>query len=78
MALAALLLIFFLTHPRGIVDSVLAYRTYFARGAGVNTATCIPGISTSNACCGRANLVRSWSSPRWRWSDSWHRMPRAS
>ena len=27
----------FLTHPRGIIDSVLAYRTYFARGAGVNT-----------------------------------------
>jgi uncharacterized protein (TIGR03663 family) len=45
MALAALaavlvamvLMSSFLTHPRGIVDSVLAYRTYFARGSGVNT-----------------------------------------
>jgi uncharacterized protein (TIGR03663 family) len=35
---ALLLLSSFGTHPRGIVDSVLAYRTYFARGAGVNTA----------------------------------------
>ena len=26
------------THPRGIVDSFLAYGTYFVRGAGVNTA----------------------------------------
>ena len=33
----AILLSSFLTHPRGIVDSVLAYRTYFARGVGVNT-----------------------------------------
>lgn len=38
MAVAMLLLSSFFTHPRGIVDSVLAYRTYFARGAGVNTA----------------------------------------
>jgi uncharacterized protein (TIGR03663 family) len=34
---AMLLLSSFLTHPRGIVDSVLAYGTYFARGVGVNT-----------------------------------------
>lgn len=27
----------FLTHPRGVLDSIVAYRTYFARGAGVNT-----------------------------------------
>jgi uncharacterized protein (TIGR03663 family) len=38
LAVAMLLLSSFLTHPRGIVDSVVAYRTYFARGAGVNTA----------------------------------------
>jgi uncharacterized protein (TIGR03663 family) len=37
-AVATILLSSFFTHPRGIVDSVLAYRTYFARGAGVNTA----------------------------------------
>jgi len=35
--IAALLMSSFLTHPRGIVDSILAYRTYFARGSGVNT-----------------------------------------
>ena len=35
---AMLLLSSFFTHPRGIVDSVLAYGTYFARGVGVNTA----------------------------------------
>jgi uncharacterized protein (TIGR03663 family) len=35
---AALLLSSFFTHPRGIVDSVLAYGTYFARGVGVHTA----------------------------------------
>jgi len=34
---AMLLLSSFFTHPRGIVDSVLAYGTYFARGVGVNT-----------------------------------------
>ena len=34
---AAILLSSFFTHPRGIVDSVLAYGTYFARGVGVNT-----------------------------------------
>jgi len=33
-----LLMSSFLTHPRGIVDSVLAYRTYFARGSGLHTA----------------------------------------
>jgi hypothetical protein len=38
LAVAMLLFSSFLTHPRGIVDSVLAYGTYFARGAGVNTA----------------------------------------
>lgn len=27
----------FLTHPRGIIDSVLAYQTYFHRGAGAHT-----------------------------------------
>ena len=37
VAVAILLLSSFFTHPRGIIDSVLAYRTYFARGAGVNT-----------------------------------------
>jgi len=35
---AAILLSSFFTHPRGIVDSVLAYGTYFARGVGVKTA----------------------------------------
>jgi uncharacterized protein (TIGR03663 family) len=34
---AMLLMSSFLTHPSGIVDSVLAYRTYFQRGAGLNT-----------------------------------------
>jgi len=34
---AAILLSSFFTHPRGIVDSVLAYGTYFARGVGVHT-----------------------------------------
>lgn len=38
LVVAIILLSSFFTHPRGIVDSVLAYRTYFARGAGVNTA----------------------------------------
>ena len=36
--MAAILLSSFFTHPRGIVDSVLAYGTYFARGMGVKTA----------------------------------------
>jgi predicted membrane-bound mannosyltransferase len=36
-AALAFLAVAFLAHPRGIVDSVLAYRTYFARGAGINT-----------------------------------------
>ena len=36
--IAMLLMSSFLTHPRGIVDSVLAYRTYFARGSGLHTA----------------------------------------
>ena len=34
---AAILLSSFFTHPRGIVDSVLAYGTYFSRGVGVHT-----------------------------------------
>ena len=38
IAVAMILLSSFFTHPRGIVDSVLAYRTYFGRGAGENTA----------------------------------------
>ena len=38
LAVAMVFLSSFLTHPRGIVDSVLAYRTYFARGVGVSTA----------------------------------------
>jgi len=37
LIVAALFMSSFLAHPRGIVDSILAYRTYFARGAGVNT-----------------------------------------
>ena len=37
-AVAALLMSSFLSHPRGVADSILAYRTYFARGAGENTA----------------------------------------
>jgi hypothetical protein len=38
VVVAMLLLSSFLTHPSGIVDSVRAYRTYFARGAGLDTA----------------------------------------
>jgi hypothetical protein len=34
---AAVLMSSFLTHPRGLVDSILAFRTYFARGAGIDT-----------------------------------------
>jgi uncharacterized protein (TIGR03663 family) len=34
---AGVLMSSFLTHPRGIVDSVLAYRTYFERGSGLHT-----------------------------------------
>lgn len=37
LAVAILLMSSFFTHPHGIVDSVLAYGNYFARGAGVNT-----------------------------------------
>jgi uncharacterized protein (TIGR03663 family) len=37
LVVAALCMSSFLTHPRGILDSILAYRTYFARGAGVDT-----------------------------------------
>ena len=38
VVVAMLLMSSFLTHPRGIADSLLAYRTYFARGSGVDTA----------------------------------------
>lgn len=27
----------FFTHPRGVIDSILAYRTYLQRGSGINT-----------------------------------------
>jgi len=37
LVVAMLLMSSFLTHARGIVDSVLAYRTYFARASGINT-----------------------------------------
>ena len=37
LLIAALLMSSLLTHPRGLVDSLVAYRTYFARGAGVAT-----------------------------------------
>jgi len=37
VVVALLLMSSFLTHPRGIVDSVLAFGAYFARGSGVNT-----------------------------------------
>jgi uncharacterized protein (TIGR03663 family) len=36
-AMAVVMLSSFGTHPRGVVDSVLAYGTYFARGVGVDT-----------------------------------------
>src|ERR1017187_4968225 len=34
---AVLLMSTFFTHPRGVIDSVLAYRTYIERGSGINT-----------------------------------------
>jgi len=37
LLVAVLFLSSFFTHPRGIVDSVVAYGTYFARGVGVQT-----------------------------------------
>jgi uncharacterized protein (TIGR03663 family) len=37
VVVSAVLMSSFLSHPRGILDSLLAYRTYFARGAGINT-----------------------------------------
>jgi uncharacterized protein (TIGR03663 family) len=37
LAVSGLLLSSFLSHPRGILDWLLAYRTYFSRGAGINT-----------------------------------------
>ena len=37
VVMAGVFLSSFFTHPRGIVDSVLAYGTYFARGVGVHT-----------------------------------------
>jgi uncharacterized protein (TIGR03663 family) len=36
-AVAMLLMSSFLTHPQGIADSVLAFRSYFVKGSGVNT-----------------------------------------
>jgi len=37
LVVSAVLMSSFLSHPRGILDSLLAYGTYFARGAGINT-----------------------------------------
>ncbi|MGA2197777.1 MAG: flippase activity-associated protein Agl23 [Bryobacteraceae bacterium] len=37
LVVSGLLMSSFLSHPSGILDSLLAYRTYFARGAGINT-----------------------------------------
>ena len=37
LLVAAVLMSSFLGHPRGIVDSFAAYRTYFARGSGIDT-----------------------------------------
>ena len=37
LAVSALLMSSFLSHLSGILDSLLAYRTYFSRGAGINT-----------------------------------------
>ncbi|MGA3019256.1 MAG: glycosyltransferase family 39 protein [Bryobacteraceae bacterium] len=37
LVVSAVLMSSFLSHPSGILDSLLAYRTYFARGAGINT-----------------------------------------
>ena len=38
VVVALLMMSSFFTHPRGIVDSILAYGTYFHRGAGLDTA----------------------------------------
>ena len=37
LVVSAVLMSSFLSHLRGILDSLLAYRTYFGRGAGINT-----------------------------------------
>ena len=37
LVVSTVLLSSFLSHPSGILDSLLAYRTYFSRGAGINT-----------------------------------------
>src|ERR1035441_2176000 len=37
LVVSGLLMSSFLSHPSGILDSLLSYRTYFARGAGINT-----------------------------------------
>jgi uncharacterized protein (TIGR03663 family) len=37
LVVSGLLMSSFLSHPRGILDSLLAYRTYFARGSGLHT-----------------------------------------
>jgi uncharacterized protein (TIGR03663 family) len=42
LLMAVLFMSSFLTHPRGIVDSVLAYRTYLERGSGMHTIHVYP------------------------------------
>jgi hypothetical protein len=42
LMVAVVLMSSFFTHPRGIIDSVLAYRTYFQRGAGGETVHVYP------------------------------------
>jgi hypothetical protein len=37
LVVAVVLMSSFLSHPGGILDSLLSYRTYFSRGAGINT-----------------------------------------
>ena len=37
LAVAAILMSSFLSHPQGVLDSFAAYRTYFSRAAGINT-----------------------------------------
>src|SRR4051794_35136088 len=47
----------FLSHPRGVADSILAYRTYLARGAGLNTAH----VQTWYFYFGRLLYFHGWS-----------------
>ena len=42
IVVASLFMSSFFTHPRGILDSVLAYRTYFQRGSGIHTVHIYP------------------------------------